>query len=262
MMNTYDCNEWQTEQSDNSHFRLHSHDEYEIFMFIEGDSRYIVEDKVYTLEPGDVLIIRKHEMHRIFHNSQTKYDRFVIMVSPQFFIEKNCIEYEEAFLENMKHKGNKIDSRTVYSSGLYDAIMRLKKYSHDFTCCYSPVTDSVIVEILYIINKTVSFSNPDLKNSQVMNVISYINSNYTQEISLDSLAEKFFISKYHLCRIFREATGHTIHSYIRSKRLIYASELIKNGKNMTEAAMLSGFKNYSSFYRAYHSEKSVKTYVK
>lgn len=69
----------------NEHFYLHTHSAYEIFFFLEGDAKYIVEEKQYDLAPGDIIIIRKNEMHRIFHNSNKKYRRIVIMVTPEFF---------------------------------------------------------------------------------------------------------------------------------------------------------------------------------
>lgn len=253
-MDTYTLSEYKIEQADNSLFALHSHDEYEILIFLKGDSHYIIEDKTYLLEAGDVIIIRKHEMHRIYHNSNSEYHRIVIMVSPEFFKSRNCSEYENAFLNPLTKKGNKINSEIVHSSGLHDAIVRLKKYSDNFKNTSSPVVDSVIVEILYIINSIVSFTKADVVNKQLKPVISYINNNFTEEITLDTLSEKFFISKFHLCRIFREATGLTIQGYVKSKRLLYAKELIQNGMNMTEAAMCAGFNNYSSFYRAYKSK--------
>jgi len=255
-MKFYTCEEKMFVKSDNSKFQLHTHQEYEILMFFEGDSKYIIEDKTYTLEKDDVIIIRKNEMHRIFHNSPSRYHRIIIMVSPQFFKDKGCMEYENVFLESMKHTGNKINGHDVHTSGLYDAVMRLKKYSDNFKNLRTPLTDSILIEILYIINKTVSFSKAETKKKPIDNVISYINENYTQKITLDTLSEKFFISKYHLCRIFKEATGITILEYLRSKRMIYANELIENGYNMTEAANLSGFCDYSSFYRAKHKKST------
>ena len=59
----------------------------------------VEEDKNYSLEPNDVIIIRKHEMHRIFHNSNKSYRRLSIMVSPDFFKLNACENYELAFLE-------------------------------------------------------------------------------------------------------------------------------------------------------------------
>ena len=247
-----------TTDNSNSQFRLHSHDEYEIFMFLNGDSSYVVEDKIYSLEPGDMIIVRKYQMHRVYHNSDTRYHRFVCMVSPDFFVQKNCIEYEEIFRNPLDKRGNKISSDVVHSSGLYDAILRLEKYSDNFTKAHTAITDSIIVEILHIINNITSFEKADTVNKQLKPILFYINNNYTNNISLDFLADKFYISKYHMCRMFKEATGHTIHSYIINKRINYANELIKNGMNMTNAAMAAGFNNYSSFYLAMKKNRSSK----
>ncbi len=69
-----------------THYQLHSHDEYEIYIFFEGDSKYVVEENTYTLKSGDIIIIRKHELHRVYHNSLAKYHRMVFMISPEFFV--------------------------------------------------------------------------------------------------------------------------------------------------------------------------------
>jgi len=245
----YSADELYMENITNNTFRLHNHDEYEIYLFLEGDSKYIVEENVYNLEPYDMIIIRKHEMHRIYHNSNTAYRRFVLMVSPEYF--KSCPEYEEVFLNPSINKGNKINSDIVRSSGIYDAVKRLKKYSDGFEISDTPVINGTITEILYILNSISHFTVGEVSNNQLKEVISYINNNYTDEITLDILEEKFYISKYHLCRIFKEATGLTVQNYIRQKRLTYVAELKRQGKNFTEAAVLAGFNDYSSFYRAY-----------
>ena len=71
-MLNYDATELIMENPSNVNFQLHNHDSYEIYMFLEGDAKYIVEGNTYSLEPCDMIIIRKHEMHRVFHNSSTK----------------------------------------------------------------------------------------------------------------------------------------------------------------------------------------------
>ena len=56
-------------------FKLHVHNDYEIFMFLEGDAKYVVEENTHALKPDDIIVIRKHQMHRIYHNSDKKYRR-------------------------------------------------------------------------------------------------------------------------------------------------------------------------------------------
>ncbi len=251
-MNTlnYEANYIIMENVSNNSFRLHNHDNYEIYMFVEGDTNYVVESDSYKLEPYDIIIIRKHQMHRAYQNSSARYRRYILMIDPEFFIENNCKEYEKAFLEN-NNISNKISGELVRSSGLYEAIMRFQKYSDDFKNQNTPICRAIIMEILYLINNISSFAAADASSKQLKAIISHINNTYTENISLDDLEKEFYISKYHLCHIFKQATGLTVHKYITHKRLTKARELVDEGYNLSSAAMLSGFGNYSSFYRAY-----------
>ncbi|MBQ7793426.1 MAG: helix-turn-helix transcriptional regulator, partial [Clostridia bacterium] len=162
----------------------------------------------------------------------------------------------QAFFSSKKNLGNKINSEIVRSSGLYDAIMRLKKYSDSFTT-QAPITDCALTEILYILNNISDFSIADMSNNQLKEIIAYINRHFTEDISLDDISEKFFISKYYLCRQFKKFTGHTLQGYIRHKRLALVQELYNSGKSLSDSAVLAGFSDYSSFYRTYLNEYGV-----
>lgn len=247
----YKASETIEETTNNDKFHLHDHKLYEIMFFLEGDSKFIVEGKEYFLESGDIVIVRKQEMHRIFHNSNTKYRRMVLFVEPEFFEKYNCKAYEQQFLNTQLGIANRIKSDYVHSCGLYDAFTRLKKYSQDYTEEDEAIVISIIIEILYLINRVGKFSNFDEHNDHVERIISYINTNYKEDIDLDMLEKMFFTSKYYLCKIFRKATGLTIHDYIRRKRLSKVRELRESGKSISDAAMLAGFSDYSSFYRTY-----------
>lgn len=238
----------------NEHFQLHIHSSYEIYMFLEGDSKYIVEENVYSLEPGDVIIIRKNMLHRVYHNSDARYSRIVFNIDPEFFEVCGCKEYEKQFTSPRPGTGNKIDAEIVRKSGLYDIFVRLEKYSDSFKNIYTPVVRSLLVEMLYIIDSIDSFSKGDTGDARLKSIISYINLNFADDITLHDIEKKFFISKYHLCHIFPRATGLTVHQYITNKRLAMADDLIKNGTSISEAAEKSGFNSYSSFYRAYVAE--------
>lgn len=250
----YSCNE----DPSNVKFQLHNHDEYELLLFLEGDARYVVEEKNYTLEPGDIILIRKHEMHRIYHNRPACYRRIIMMVAPEFFKENHCQEYETQFIRSFQGKDNKIGAEQVKSSGLLDAFERYQKYSEEYTLKRNnPILVATVIEILYLVNKIAGFSAADLTNNPMKPVMLYLNNCYTEDITLDALEEKFYMSKYYLCRAFRKATGLTIQEYIRKKRLTKVRELKNNGMSISEAALNAGFHDYSSFYRAYLKEYGI-----
>jgi len=232
----------------NENFQLHLHESYEVLLFLKGDTRYIVEENIYSLYPGDMIIIRKGQMHRAYHNSPTDYDRIIFRIYSDFFKAKSCPEYEQAFLDH--HQASKIAAETVHSCGLYDAFLRVQKYSDNFKNQDTPVIHSVATEILYLINNISTFSVSDIPNPQLNQIIRYLNENYTYPISLDALAEKFHLSKYHLCHTFLKGTGLTVFQYITNKRLTKANELIASGYTINDAALTAGFSSYMSYHRA------------
>jgi AraC-like DNA-binding protein len=85
----------------------------------------------------------------------------------------------------------------------------------------------------------------------VGSIIDYINSHLEEELSIDSMAERHFISRYYLMHTFKKHTGYSLHNYILQKRLIRAGELVKGGMPATEASLKSGFSDYSNFVRAF-----------
>ena len=85
-------------------------------------------------------------------------------------------------------------------------------------------------------------------------VLHYINEHYSETLTLDQLAEKFFISKYHLLRKFDAQVGTTVHRYILQKRLLNAKQLLAGGVPPNEVCQYCGFGDYANFYRAFKAE--------
>jgi AraC-like DNA-binding protein len=85
----------------------------------------------------------------------------------------------------------------------------------------------------------------------IRNILDYINANIKDDLSIETIAAKFFMSRYHLMHKFKQLTGYSVHSYILQKRLIRADMLIKNGMPATQACDQCGFNDYSNFVRSY-----------
>ena len=251
MKRLYKIGERQLDHPSNDRFRLHFHNHYEIYLLLEGDAKYIVEEKNYPLSPYDIIVIRRNQMHRVYHNTPSYYHRIVLMVHPQFFQTAHCEEYEQIFLDSSPDTGNRIDAGTVRRSGLYDAFQRIRRYSDNFTNIDTPIVQSVLIEILYLLNHITLRPDTDPTNTRLKEIITYLNQHFSEDVSLDDLAQRFFLSKYHLCHIFLAGTGLTVHQYITNKRLTKVDELAENGIPIQEAALQAGFNHYSSFYRSY-----------
>ena len=88
-------------------------------------------------------------------------------------------------------------------------------------------------------------------------VIKYINANLSEDLSIERLCERFFISKTRLIARFREITGTTPHQYIKQKRIILAARYMEEKNNAAQAGSKAGFSDYSAFYRAFVKEYGI-----
>ena len=79
----------------------------------------------------------------------------------------------------------------------------------------------------------------------------YISEHLTEELRIDEIANRFFMSRYHMMRTFKAETGYTIGNYITEKRLLYAKELLMREIPITQICFDCGFQDYSTFSRAY-----------
>ncbi len=228
-------------------YQLHSHDGiYEILYMEEGDASFWVEGTVYKLSPGDLVIARSDEMHLMRHHSKTFYKRLVINVNTDFFEANDCEKYRSVFDNRPVGKGNYFSAETVSESGLADIIGRLKNY---VKIDEKPLIKSALIEMLYTINNLPE--KEEFDSGIVSDIVLYINNNITQNLSLETIADQFYISKYYLCRQFKKRMGISVGKYITHKRILAVKELYASGKNLMDACLATGFGDYSSFYVAY-----------
>ena len=97
----------------------------------------------------------------------------------------------------------------------------------------------------------------------IPDVLTFINQHYCEKISLSSIADDFFISKYYLSHAFNSVVGTSVNRYITLKRLINAKQMLSSGIKPTTAAIHCGFNDYAGFYRAFTAEYCItpKEYV-
>ncbi|MBE5917330.1 MAG: helix-turn-helix transcriptional regulator, partial [Pseudobutyrivibrio ruminis] len=110
------------------------------------------------------------------------------------------------------------------------------------------------------------YTNPNTAEAEsdtlYQSIIQYIENHIDEALSLDLIAEKLHVSKYHISHIFSEINGIPLHKYITKKRLSMCKDAILNGEDITSIAESYGFSDYSVFYRAFVKEygKSPKKY--
>lgn len=241
-----------TLKPDLSQFYMHTHDSYEIYSFLSGTANYYVEGNIYKLKPGDILIIKKAEAHTLLINSDNPYERVVINFYPEALLEENLSE-SLSFLDNKPLGKNNRYSSTKFKNNCW-------QYYLDKICSSKDIYEQRIyltVLLRELKNSYCEINEENNKPDNTSNIIEYINSHISEQLSLEKICENFYLSKSQLNRRFKRMTGSTVWEYITTKRLILAKDLLQNGEHPTNAYIKSGFNDYCTFYRAYKAKFSV-----
>lgn len=234
---------------DKNAFRLHTHDKCELYSFLGGRGSFKIEGSSYNLHKGDILIMRPGEAHFIDIDPSLPYTRLAIHFDPEIF--KKFDKDNLLLAPFLKRKNGEIN---LYTSSDF-------QNSNYSTCLNNIFLNSdntelqIISNLLPLLNELrIAFETREkieYNDSLIQRILAYINNRLTENISLEIICEEFFISKPHLCRIFRYSTGSTVWEYITAKRLLLAKELIAGGASPTKIYTECGFGDYSAFYRAY-----------
>ncbi len=235
-----------------SNFDLHIHDEYELYCFLSGEADFLIEGNRYHLTPGAILIMRPGEFHQIHLHSTAPYKRFVIMFSQKLIssfdpLGELLIPYHNRplgrsnlYLPTKFHKISPIDFLNLAAEEEKDTnVIRIKALSSLF----------MILSRLLVIFRASGDSANDLSPSE--RIINYINQNLSHDLSLKALSSTFFLSESQLNRIIKRSTNMSIGEYINIKRLHRARELLLAGETASNVYISCGFRDYSTFFRAY-----------
>ncbi len=219
---------------------LHTHEECEIYINVSGDVSFMVEDNVYPIKPGSIIVTRPNEFHHCIYRSNALHKHFWILVSTggneklfDFFFErghgtKNLITPSPE------------DSRRIYmicKELLNVNLSEIEKYKLFFDLL-AIIRAGVASEVVF---------ESDALPQDVGVVSEFINANFTASISVSELAALAHVSVNTLERHFKAAFSVTPTEYILKKRLSYAQELLKHGYSVQEACEGCGFSDYSYF---------------
>lgn len=229
---------------------FHYHEFNKIVIPLSGNVSYAVDGISYALQPWDVLLVKHHTIHRANIDISSPYERYILYISPNFIERQmpgaglqDCFEGQNRLLQMDKAQQEQL------SALLQELREEVKNPFSD-----SEVLCRVLLLRLLILLRRI---NPSPRQSAITYdvkmtpILSYINENLAQRLTVDDIARQAYLSRYHFMRLFKERMGCTVYSYIRQKRLARAAQLISEGVPVGKAAAESGFSDYSVFLRAF-----------
>ena len=239
-------------------FAFHYHDFNKIIIFLSGNVNYSIEGKNYILKPYDIVLINEGEIHKPSVLDSSDYERIIIYVSTKFLNTYSDVNYNlnNCFECAKKEHSNVLRIHSIDKSKLYQVCLELEHSFEDNSFAKELYQKLLFLEFIIQLNRTVisnhiNYLDSIHGNAKLLNLLKYINEHLADDLTIDHLSEHFYLSRYYLMHFFKEETGYTIGNYITEKRLLLAKNLVQNGSTITEACFQSGFKNYSTFSRAF-----------
>ena len=240
---------------------FHYHDFYKIILILKGNVRYLIEGREYELLPFDFVLVNRFDIHKPVVESKDDYDRIILYLKPEFLEKLGLLD---AFVKAKELESYVVRFNSGTSAHIYDMLLKAQEdirikdteYAGELTAKID-IIQTLIEFNKACISEDFGFRPEARFNRKVSEIIEYINENLQKDLSIDSIADKFYLSKYHMMRIFKSETGYSVHRYISEKRILLARNLIMSGIPSTTACLECGFKDYSSFSRAFKNQLGI-----
>lgn len=239
--------------------------EYQIHYLFAGKRLYFVNGECYTMEKGCLALIDKNKIPKTCIIGGQYHDRMLIELKGDLFIELGRLmgfNFERLFDEcygvydfsealAVREIIEELDRTVTELSDMQEALV--KKNILALLCLIPQYQQKKVLK-----NESKEAISSVSKQLRVHQVADYISGNYDRIHSVDELAERFYINKSYLCRIFKEVINFTISEYINLHRIDAARRYLMEGKySMTEIANVLGYSSLAYFERVFKKEMSV-----
>ena len=235
---------------------FHYHEFCKLLFLVSGQGSYFVDGKRYLLSAGDLVLIGSRSVHKPELAEGSTYERIIIYISPDYLQQMSTQDCDLLSLFSGSH-GHVLRLKEQRRKAVFSLVSKLERDLSQEAFGRTILSQADLLHLLVELGRSMEDSATNLprpsvpENRRVVEIMEYLDRNLAEEIDMDALAERFFISKYYMMRLFQKETGTTIYGYLTQKRLLKARELISGGMRATESCYACGFHSYSSFTRAY-----------
>lgn len=245
---------------------VHHHDFYEVYYLLGGEVEYWVDGRIIRMQPGDLLLINPLELHRpiLEEGGSRVYERIVLWIDREYLegLFSDRVRLSSCFDTSLPTHTHLIRPAASERSALTAQLSEMVRefYSREFgseLCAYG-----LFLQFMVQLNRMAVHAQGGQEETQqlstlVQQVMGYIGENLGQPMTLESIAARFYISKYYLAHAFSREVGVSVYRYVMLRRLMMARQMLIAGESAGQVCRSCGFADYTSFYRAFRSEYGV-----
>lgn len=243
-----------------------SHNGIEMYYIEKGTGNYLVGDKTYPLQPGTLMIIRPHTLHKVL---QTDINEIIC---------RNVLMWKEEFLESGWERSAEFPLRRMsgecshirFAPGLHKRIQHIYASIHEELARrktgYESILQCLIKELLLLAYRAYSDTDPNKPSpiadnipKEISYLVQYISSNFHHsDMSLKKLSQLVHMNSSYLSNIFHKYTGTTLVKFVAVKRMHHAKKLLRETKlPVTDIAFQCGFNNHSYFIKMFKKAENL-----
>lgn len=249
--------------------RPHFHDGFEIHFTLADKTNYFINGKKYLMNAGTVALIHSSEIHKVDVEPLISYERYYLLFRPSVVthVAERYPQILRLFINRPSDFENCIqlnrDSQLIFIELLNEMVEIYTQKSRDY---YSLRVEMKLVEMLIFLDdqfKQERDYSRNIQNEALLDIVEYIKSNLSEEITLDDLSKKFYKSKSTIIRMFKNNLGMTPNQFIIYTRISESRNWLLKGYSVREVAYKVGYSDESSFIKKFKSIKGIspKQYV-
>ncbi len=219
--------------------RKHCHTHFEIYYITKGNCCYFIENKVYHLMPGDIILIPSGVMHNTQYQN-TVYSRMLISCS-EHYIPKIVKTHLDSLLHLYRNPNIAKEISEIFKKIEAEHASK-DDLSDDMFQSYTCILFSLLI-------RNPNLCEPQEDRHYIESALDYLQNNFTSEITLPDMSKRYFVSPEHFSRVFKQKTGFNFSEYLNILRLQKAEQMLKqlNTASMTEIATACGFNDSNYF---------------
>jgi len=244
---------------------FHSHPYYEVYYFHSGRCNYVIGPNVYSLQPGDLILMHGMTLHTPNPDPRVPYVRTMIHFQPEFLHEFMNRKYTAPLLKPFEELRNyrlqvgackdDVERMLADMAELYDST---EEYAYErFMLRF--------IDFLYVVNELCRrpMDAVDAVGSErerhVQRVIEYIEAHYAEDVTMEDVERELHVSRHYLARVFKAWTGWTVFQFLYQRRINQAKTLflVESELSVSEVSARVGFKHLSHFSRVFKQWEGV-----
>lgn len=234
----------------------HYHNRFEIYYLVSGERNYFIRDRVYPVSKGTLVLIGANELHKTTGNEKGIHERILIEFTDDFLKEFSAIT--EIELYSVFNEVHVLQLEGIHKTTIENLMYKLVHESKAKEFGFGLAVKAIFIELLINIARCLSRTkvtnpeHPTQLHKKLSEITKYINANYMQPITLEELSKKFYMSKFYLCREFKQITGFSFSEYLNSVRIREATQLLLTTRlNISEIAEKIGYDSSTHFGRVF-----------